>query len=248
MLEIRHLSATIGERKILSDITLSFETGKTYALLGPNGSGKSTLAAAILGRPDIVFSENTEISFENSSITTLDTHKRARLGLFLSFQSPPALPGISVSALLRHALPTEKAIDIRSRAQTYASELDISKSLLSRGLYDGFSGGERKKFETLLWAMLRPKIALFDELDTGVDVDAQKKIASFLKKYREPEQCFVFITHSLSLLETFFPDETIVLGEGRVMKTGNGALSKTILQEEGFEESARTNTLQATPR
>ena len=234
MLAIKHLSASIDSKEILRDISFSFEREKTYALLGPNGSGKSTLAGAIMGHPALSLDPTSDIVFEGASLLALSPDKRACLGVFASLQSPPALPGVSTVSLLRFALPDAEPLETRRRAEAFAAELAIAPSLLSRGLYDGFSGGEKKKFETLLWAMLRPKISFFDELDTGVDVDAQKIIAGFLKTHRTPEQTLVFITHSTAFLEALPPDETLVLKNGAIERVGDGALARRIIEEEGF--------------
>ncbi len=236
MLEIKNLTASIESKTILKNISFSFEDGKTYALLGPNGSGKSTLAASILGRPDIAFDEKSHVLWNKRSLLPLSPDARARLGIFGSFQSPPVLPGVSIFSLLRHALPKTSALDTRRMVETYARELAIPTALLHRGLYDGFSGGEKKKFEALLWTMLAPKISFFDELDTGVDVDAQKIIGNFLKSHRTPKQTFVLITHSTAFLDILPPNETLVLGDGNIVKTGDGALARRIIEEEGFEK------------
>lgn len=234
MLAINHLTASIDGKAILADISFSFKDGKTYALLGPNGSGKSTLAGVILGRPDITVTPESNILWNDVSILPLSPDKRARLGIFASLQSPPALPGVSIFSLLRYALPDNDPLETRKKVAQYAKELSIDPSLLHRGLFDGFSGGEKKKFEALLWAMLAPQCSLFDELDTGVDVDAQKIIAGFLKTHRTPEQALIFITHSTAFLDVLPPDETLVMGDGKIVKTGNGALARKIIEEEGF--------------
>lgn len=236
MLEVKHLAASIEEKPILNDISLSFETGKTYALLGPNGSGKSTLASTILGHPSIRIHDGSDIIWNTQSILPLSPDRRARLGIFGSFQSPPPLPGVSIFAFLRFALPTISALETRKKVEASAQELAIPASLLHRGLHDGFSGGEKKKFETLIWAMLAPKIAFFDELDTGVDVDAQKIIGHFLKTHRTPEQTFVFITHSPAFLSILPPDKTFVMKNGSISRAGDGSLARRIIEEEGFEK------------
>lgn len=234
MLELKHLTASIGEKIILTDISFRFEKGKTYVILGPNGSGKSTLANTILGRSDIRIDAGSDMLWDNTSILNLTPDRRAKIGLFVSFQSPPALPGVSIFSLLRFALPKIPALETRRKVESLAQALAISKTLLHRGLYDGFSGGEKKKFEALLWAMLQPKISFFDELDTGVDVDARKLIGNVLKTHRTSEQTLVFITHSTTFLDMLPPDETLVMGEGKIIRTGDGSLARRIIEKEGF--------------
>jgi len=237
MLQLKDITAKAGEKTILRDINLSFEKGLTYALLGPNGSGKSTLASAIMGHSNFTLTENSEIWFEDEDITALSADKRAKKGIFLSFQSPVPLPGVSVYQLMRHSFENKvDALTSRKKIQAFAKELDIKDELLTRSLNDDFSGGEKKKMEVLQMAMLEPTLAIFDEIDTGVDVDALKTIAGFLKKYRKPEQTFIFITHSTSLLKTILPDRTIVLKKGAVDREGDGAMAIEIIETEGFEE------------
>lgn len=236
MFHLKHLSVSIEGKKILTDISLSFEDGKTYALLGKNGSGKSTLAGAIAGRPDIEVATGSEMFQDTVSLLPLSPDKRSKLGVFVSLQSPPALPGVSIFSLLRYALPGRDPVETRKKIAEYANSLSIDPKLLHRGLFDGFSGGEKRKFEALLWAILAPKFSLFDELDTGLDVDAQKIIANFLKTYRTPGQTFVFITHSTAFLDTLAPDTTFVLDDGKIVRTGDGSLAQRIIKTEGFEE------------
>lgn len=241
MLRIQNLTASIEGKIILQDISFSFEDEKTYTLIGPNGSGKSTLASAILGRPDIVIDAKSKIFWNQKMILSMTPDHRARLGIFGTFQSPPPLHGVSIFSLLRHALPKTPALETRHLIETYSKELSIPEALLHRGLHDGFSGGEKKKFETLLWAMLQPKISFFDELDTGVDVDAQKIIGNFLKSHRKPKQTFVIITHSTAFLDILSPNETLVLDNGKLTKTGDGKLARHIIEREGFAESIKNS-------
>jgi Fe-S cluster assembly ATP-binding protein len=237
MFQIQNLTASVGDKTILQDISLDFASGKTYALLGPNGSGKSTLASIIMSHPNFAISETTCILFENEDITDLSPDKRAQLGIFLSFQSPLPLPGVSIYQLMRHALKKKTdALTSRKKIQEFAKELHIKDELLGRSLNDDFSGGEKKKMEVLQWAMLAPKLSVFDEIDTGVDVDALKIITEFIRRYRTPEQTLIFITHSASLLKAIPPDTTIVLKDGKVEREGSGALALEIIEKEGFEK------------
>lgn len=235
MLSLKHLSATIDNKEILRDVSLSFEPGQTYVVLGPNGSGKSTLAAAVMGRPDIVLSESSELVFEDEDLKSLPTDKRARLGIFLSFQSPLPIPGVSVEELLRAALDGKKdPVALHKELREYAGEIGLAEEFLSRSVHDGFSGGERKKVEAIQAAILAPRLAIFDEIDTGTDTDAVKRIAEFLSSRLPKETTKVYITHSPKLIELVRPDSIIVLKDGRVAATGNHDLGVKIL-EEGFE-------------
>ena len=235
MLSLHNLSVSIGKQNILNDISFDFQPGKTYALMGPNGSGKSTLASAIMGHPDILYSRTAKLLIENRNIKQLSADKRAKLGIFLSFQTPLALPGVTVFSLLRLAL--EKQMDpvtLHKQVKRYATELHIKDELLTRSLNDGFSGGEKKKLEALQAVILAPQFALFDEIDTGVDVDALKTIARFLKKHLPKTTTLVFITHSTRLLKYIRPEKVLIMKGGRLIKTGGPALSQKI-EKDGFD-------------
>ncbi|MBP7060503.1 MAG: Fe-S cluster assembly ATPase SufC [Candidatus Moranbacteria bacterium] len=235
MLTLQHLSVSIGDKKILDDISCVFQPGKTYALMGPNGSGKSTLASALMGHPAIRYSRTSKIMLEKKNIKTLAPDERAHVGIFLSFQTPLEIPGVTIFDLLRIAL--EKKMDpvaLHKQVKRYAKELRISDELLKRSLNVGFSGGEKKKLEALQAVMLAPRFALFDEIDTGVDVDALKTIAQFLKKHLPPETTLVFITHATRLLKYVRPDTVLVMKEGRLVKTGDARLAQKI-EIQGFE-------------
>lgn len=235
MITLKHLSASIGDKKILHDISFSFQPGKVYALMGPNGSGKSTLASTIMGHPDIKATRLSKILLGEKNIKTLTPDKRSRLGIFLSFQSPLEIAGVSVFDLLRIAL--EKKYDplsLHRQVKAYAKELRIKDELLKRSLNVGFSGGEKKKLEALQAVMLAPAFAIFDEIDTGVDVDALKSIAAFLKKHLPRETTLVFITHSTRLLRYINPDEVLIMKNGSLVHSGAASLAITI-EQSGFE-------------
>lgn len=236
MLHIKNLSVSIEGKKILEDISFTFHAGRTYALMGPNGSGKSTLASAIMGHPQIAYSRASKILVGGRSIKSLSPDKRAKLGIFLSFQTPMTLPGVTVFELLRLAL--EKKVDpvtLHGQVKAYAKELRIKDELLKRSLNDSFSGGEKKKLEALQAVLLQPQFALFDEIDTGVDVDALKTISQFLKKHLPKKTTLVFITHSTRLLRYIKPNEVLVMKTGSLVKIGKGALAKSI-EKHGFND------------
>ena len=235
MLKIDNLSVTIEDKDILRDISLSFESGKTYVILGPNGSGKSTLAAAIMGRPDMTLPDTSELSFDGEDLKVLSTDKRAGLGIFLSFQSPLPIPGVSVEELLRAALDGKKdPVALHKELREYASEIGLAEEFLSRSVHDGFSGGERKKVEAIQAATLAPRLAIFDEIDTGTDTDAVKHIAEFLSSRLPKETTKVYITHSPRLIELVSPDHVIILRDGRVAEEGDAGLAERTLKE-GFD-------------
>lgn len=236
MLSIEHLTASVEKQRILDDISCSFESGKTYAILGPNGSGKSTLASIIMGHPDFTLTRTSKLLWNGKSIKGLSPDKRALLGLSMTFQNPLTLSGVSVRDLLRSAL--EKKYDVFAlyqKIQAAAKSLHIKDELLSRSLNDGFSGGEKKKLEALQIALIEPKLILFDEIDTGVDVDALKTITLFLKRSLPKESVLVFITHSAKLLKYMRPDEVLVIKNGRLVASGGPALAAAI-EKNGFSD------------
>ena len=236
MFEIRNLTATIGDKEILHDISLDFESGKTVVVLGPNGSGKSTLAAAIMGRPDITLSDASELTWNGEELKALSADKRAKLGMFLSFQSPLPIPGVSVEELLRSALDGKKdPVVLHRELRTLAREIDIAEEFLSRSIHDGFSGGERKKIEAIQAAVLAPSLVIFDEIDTGTDTDAVKRSAEFLRAHLPEDATKIYITHSPKLIDLIKPDTVVILKDGRVAALGGHDLAiKTV--EEGFNK------------
>ncbi|MEK9173676.1 MAG: Fe-S cluster assembly ATPase SufC [Patescibacteria group bacterium] len=249
MLSLKNVTVSITDKEILHDISFDFLPGSTYALLGPNGSGKSTLGNAIMGHPDYTLTETSELLWNNESLISLKPDERAKQGIFLSFQNPLPLPGVSVMDLFRMALvgsshtkPAEASKDKKMDAMTLhkkvralAEELSIKEELLKRSLYEGFSGGEKKKIEALQAALLEPAVAIFDEIDTGVDVDALKLITAFLKKHLPEETTLIYITHSHKLLSVLKPDQVLVLKDGHLVKTGDQTLAHEI-EEEGFSK------------
>jgi Fe-S cluster assembly ATP-binding protein len=235
MLMLQNFSVSVEGKKILHDFAFNFLPGKTYALMGPNGSGKSTLASAIMGHPKYSVSRNAKLLLNKKSLKHLSPDERARLGVFLSFQTPMELAGVTVFELLRLALEKRFApVELHALVAQYAAELRIKDELLKRSLNAGFSGGEKKKLEALQAALLSPRFALFDEIDTGVDVDALKTITKFLAKHLPKETTLVFITHSTRLLKAIRPDKVLILRDGRLVKTGTAQLAKKI-EEKGFD-------------
>jgi Fe-S cluster assembly ATP-binding protein len=237
MLEIKNLTASVEDKKILNGISYHFEEGKVYAVMGPNGSGKSTLASSAMGHPAYELSEDSEIILDGEAIQEEDADKRSKKGLFMSFQSPLSLSGVTINNLLRYALDGKmKALDVRKKVAEYAEKLGVSADLLKRSLNEDFSGGEKKKMEMIQAALLDPKVLFFDEIDTGVDVDALKSITSFLQEMKEadPKKTFIIITHYTRILEYINPDTVLVMKNGKIAKEGDASLAKEI-EENGYE-------------
>jgi Fe-S cluster assembly ATP-binding protein len=233
MLKIQNLTASIGQKNILKDFSYEFEEGKIYAVMGPNGSGKSTLAYSIMGHPSYVVSESTKMEFKQEDITEMEPHERAEKGIFLSFQSPLSLSGVKVYQLVQMALSGQKdPLALRQRVQEVAKELKMSEDLLSRSLNEGASGGEKKKMEVLQAMVLDKPFIVFDEVDTGVDVDALKTISQFLKNHRK-NKTFVVITHYNRILHHLKPDNVLVLADGELKKVGDHTLAEEI-EKEGY--------------
>lgn len=241
MLKISNLSVTIDTKKILKDLNFEFEKGKIYAIMGPNGSGKSTLAYAIMGHPNyeivsIQKRKKPKIEIGGEDITDMDVHERAQKGLFLSFQTPLALTGVTVYQLLHLALHGKKdPVKIRKEAQLYARELGISDDLLSRPLNEGASGGERKKMEVLQAAILDSDVQIFDEVDTGVDVDSLASISQFLMKYKK-DKTYIIITHYNRILRYLKPDKVLIMKDGTIDRVGSHDLAHEI-ETSGYRKS-----------
>lgn len=235
LLTINNLTASYQDKKILNSINLDFEEGKTYAIMGPNGCGKSTLANVILGHPSYKLHEKSKIIFNQKEITDLTTDKRVNEGLFLTFQTPLSLTGVNIFELLRQAIPNKDLSEISKKIHEYAKELKISEELLFRSLNQGASGGERKKLELLQAIMLKPRLIIFDEIDTGVDVDALKDISFFMKKHQK-DTTYIIITHYNRILKYVEPDKVIVLENGVVAKEGKASLAIEI-EEKGYQNN-----------
>lgn len=234
MLKLNDVATSIEGKDILKNFTFEFEKGKIYAIMGPNGSGKSTLAYTVMGHPAYELKKG-KIEFEEADITDLDATDRAEKGIFLSFQTPLSLSGVRVYQLLQLALQGKKdPLKIREEARKYAKELHISEDLLNRALNEGASGGERKKMEVLQAAVLDKKLLIFDEVDTGVDVDALKAISKFLMNHRE-ERTYIVITHYNRILHLLKPDYVLVINNGTIAKVGDYTLAEEI-EKNGYQK------------
>ena len=240
-LEIRNLHVTAEGKQILKGFDLDVEKGKIHALMGPNGSGKSTLANAIMGHPSLEVTEGT-ITYKGDDITEADPDERARAGLFMAFQYPVAIPGVTVSKYLRMVMNTrreargEQTMKIKEFSKTAQEAMELVKiprDFSSRYLNDGFSGGEKKRMEILQLALLRPEIAVLDETDSGLDIDALRTVAEGVNTFTGPDMGVLIITHYQRILHLVKPDAVHVMFEGRIVKEGGPELVAQ-LEEKGY--------------
>ena len=241
MLDIRNLQACAGKRQILNGIDLVVNAGEVHAIMGPNGSGKSTLAGVLAGRDDLEVTGG-EVSFKGQDLLALEPEERAREGLFLAFQYPVEIPGVNNAYLLKAALnevrkhrgePELDAMDFMTVARERMQLLEMDDTLLNRPVNDGFSGGEKKRNEIFQLAVLEPLLAILDETDSGLDIDALKIVAGGVNALRSPERAMVVVTHYQRLLNYIVPDFVHVLSSGRIVKSGGKELALE-LEEKGY--------------
>ncbi len=227
MLKIENLTITVASKIIIDNLSFELEKNKVYVLMGPNGSGKSTLALTLMGHPMYKI-KSGKIFIGKKDITNLSPDKRANKGIFLSFQSPLALSGVSMFSLLRTAVAGKKdPLVLREEIEKTAKLLKIKTELLSRSFNEGTSGGEKKKLELLQASILNPTFLMFDEIDTGVDVDALKTIAQFMEKNKKGKT-YLLITHYNRILKYVKPDEVLVMVNGKIVKKGDYKLAEEI--------------------
>ena len=239
ILKIHDLHVSVDGNEILRGVDLEVPKGEVHALMGPNGSGKSTLASVLLGHPAYVVTAGT-ITFKDHDVTALLPEQRAQLGMFLAFQYPVEVPGVSVSNFLRTAMTSVQGKDVPVRefmAQLRATldELGIDPAFARRNLNEGFSGGEKKRSEVLQLALLRPELAILDETDSGLDIDAVRVVAEAVNRLRSPDIGFLVITHYTRILKYIQPDRVHLLMGGRVVKEGGPDLAEH-LEEVGYKE------------
>lgn len=239
-LNIHNLHARIADREILKGLTLEIEPGKVHAIMGPNGSGKSTLSKVLAGHPDYEVTAG-EVTLDGQNLLAMEVDARARAGLFMAFQYPHEIPGVSNANFLRAAkkarLPEGEDIDaIAFYKQLYArmDQLEMDRSFTSRSVNEGFSGGEKKRNEILQLMMLEPKYAILDETDSGLDIDALKIVSRGVNAMRSAERGFLVITHYQRLLNYIQPDVVHVLMDGRIVKTGGRDLALE-LEAKGYD-------------
>jgi Fe-S cluster assembly ATP-binding protein len=242
MLQIKNLHAGVEDKDILKGINLEVKAGEVHAIMGPNGSGKSTLSSVIAGNENFEVTQGS-VSFEGEDILDLDPDERAHKGVFLSFQYPVEIPGVSVTNFIKTAINENRkakglddmpASEMLKMIKAKADLLEIDRKFLSRSLNEGFSGGEKKRNEIFQMAMLEPKLAILDETDSGLDIDALKIVANGVNKLKSKDNAVIVITHYQRLLDYIIPDFVHVLIDGKIVKSGTKELAYE-LEEKGYD-------------
>lgn len=242
MLTIKDLVVSIGDSRILNGLSLTVNAGEVHAIMGPNGSGKSTLAQVIAGHEDYVV-ESGNVTLNGADLLEFEPEERAHSGVFLGFQYPVEIPGVNNAYLLKAAVNAKRkhngeqeidAFEFLKLAREKMALLDMDPSFLNRGVNEGFSGGEKKRNEILQMAMLEPKLAILDETDSGLDIDALKSVANGVNALRAPDRAIVLVTHYQRLLDYIEPDVVHVLSQGKIVKSGDKSLA-TELEARGYD-------------
>ena len=241
MLEVKNLHASIGGRVILNGVDITVKTGEVHAIMGPNGSGKSTLANVLAGREDYEVNSGT-VSYDGSDLLEMEPEERAREGLFLAFQYPVEIPGVNNAYLLKAALNEVRkhrgeteldAMEFLTLVKERMNVLEIDQELLNRPVNEGFSGGEKKRNEIFQMIVLEPRLAIMDETDSGLDIDALKVVSQGVNALRSPDRSTIVVTHYQRLLNYIVPDVVHVLSDGRIVKSGGKELALE-LEEKGY--------------
>ena len=242
MLEINNLKTTVGGAEILKGRSLKVHAGEVHAIMGPNGSGKSTLALVIAGHDDYIVTDGT-VQYDGQDLLGLTPEERAREGVFLSFQYPVEIQGVNNAYLLKAAINAKRrhegqsevdAFEFLQLAREKMKDLDMDPSFLNRSVNEGFSGGEKKRNEIFQMIMLEPRLAILDETDSGLDIDALKAVAKGINAMRSPDRAIIVITHYQRLLDYVEPDFVHVLSEGRIVRTGDKTLAQQ-LEDKGYD-------------
>lgn len=239
LLEINNLYAEAEGKQILKGLNLKINNGETHVIMGPNGAGKSTTANVILNNPEYKKTSG-EILFEGENINEESTDKIAKKGIFMSFQSPVEIPGISTFNFLKYAKnkvtgKPVKVFEFKDQVKNYMEELSMNPKLVERNLNVGFSGGEKKKNEILQMLVLNPKLAILDETDSGLDVDAIRTVSKGIEMYKNEENAVLIITHNTRILENLKVDYVHILVDGKIVKTGDASLAQEI-EEKGYSQ------------
>lgn len=241
LLEVRDLRVNVDDKPILKGLDLTVEAGEVHAVMGPNGSGKSTLANVLAGRPGYDIDAGS-IALDDEDLTEATPDERAHRGLFLAFQYPIEIPGVSNMEFLKAAVDAQaaqagarepSAVDFIKRARAAAEQLHLSADFLKRGVNEGFSGGEKKRNEILQMLLLEPRLAVLDETDSGLDIDALQVVAEGINAFRAKDNAIVLVTHYQRLLNYVVPDHVHVLIDGRIARSGDHTLAHT-LEDEGY--------------
>jgi Fe-S cluster assembly ATP-binding protein len=247
MLDVKNLSVSIGDREILKDLNLTVADGEVAAIMGPNGSGKSTLSYVIAGKPDYEVTSG-EVLLDGENILELPPEERAAKGLFLAFQYPVEIPGVTTMTFLKATLnairrqrgePELSIPDFMKRVNAAAAKLDIKSDLLRRPVNVGFSGGEKKRMDIFQMAFLEPRFAILDETDSGLDIDALRIVADGVNALRGKNRSFLVITHYQRLLEYIVPDKVHVMAHGRIVRSGGKELALE-LEKNGYRDYVET--------
>ena len=242
LLEISDLSARVAGKEILNGVNLTVKAGEVHAIMGPNGSGKSTLAQVLAGREDYEVTRGS-VTFEGQDLLAMRAEERARAGLFLGFQYPVEIPGVNNVYLLKAALnakrkaagePEVDAYEFLALIRQKMKFMQMSETFLTRGVNEGFSGGEKKRNEVLQMLVLEPKLAILDETDSGLDIDALKVVSQGVNSLRDPARAVVLVTHYQRLLDYVIPDQVHVLSGGRIVKSGDKTLAQE-LERRGYD-------------
>jgi Fe-S cluster assembly ATP-binding protein len=242
MLSIVDLHAQVASRKILKGVNLEVNAGEVHAIMGPNGSGKSTLAGVLAGREGCEVTQGT-VTFEGANLLALTPEERARAGVFLAFQYPVEIPGVNNAYLLKAGLnairrqrgqPELDAFEFLGMVRERMQLMQMDESFLNRGVNEGFSGGEKKRNEILQMAVLEPKLAILDETDSGLDIDALRVVANGVNSLRSPHRAMVLVTHYQRLLDYIEPDVVHVLSDGRILRSGDKSLARE-LERRGYD-------------
>jgi len=249
LIEIKDLHVSIGENEILKGFNLNIKRGEVHAIMGPNGTGKSTLAAALVGKPEYEVTQG-EVIYKKSNLLDMEIEERALAGLFLAFQYPIEIPGVSMINFMKTVIDSRRKhlgeeemvpIDFLKLVKESSKLVGISDKMKGRAVNEGFSGGEKKKNEIFQMAMLQPDLAILDELDSGLDIDSLKEVSEAINKLRNENNSFLIITHYQRMLDYIVPDFVHIMNDGVIVKSGGSELAKE-LEAKGYDDIMGENS------